>query len=44
MEEDMLQALKLLQSFVSDRENLRKMIEDRFRYFEREEALLIVGL
>jgi hypothetical protein len=37
-------ALKQLHKYVVDRENLRQMIEDKFSYFERDEALKIVGL
>lgn len=37
-------ALRKLHSYISDRENLSKTIEDNFSYFEREEARRIVGL
>ena len=36
--------LRILQRYVQDRENLEKMIEDKFSYFEREKARKIVGL
>lgn len=38
------QVLRRLQLVVSDRQNLRAMIEREFGYFDREEALKIVGL
>lgn len=37
-------ALRKLHAFVVDRENLGKMIEDKFTYFDREKARQIVGL
>lgn len=42
--EEKIRALGRLHSVVSDRENLGKMIEDKFSYFERDEARRIVGL
>lgn len=42
--EEKFKALRRLHSIVSDRENLGKMIEDKFGYFDREEARRIVGL
>ena len=42
--EEKNKVLGRLHSIVSDRENLGKMIEDKFSYFDREEARRIVGL
>lgn len=42
--EEQFKALRKLHSIVSDRENLGKMIEDKFSYFDRPEARRIVGL
>lgn len=42
--ENKFKALRRLHSFVSDRENLEKMIESKFNYFDREEAKSIVGI
>ncbi len=42
--EEKLKALRRLHSFVSDRENLGQMIEDKFNYYDRGEARRIVGL
>lgn len=42
--EEKFKALGRLHSVVSDRENLGKMIEDKFSDFERDEARRIVGL
>lgn len=42
--EEKLKALGMLHSFVVDRENLGKMIEDKFSYFERDEARRAAGL
>ncbi len=42
--EEKLKALRMLHAFVTDRENLRQMIEKKFSMFEREEAFAIVGI
>jgi hypothetical protein len=42
--EEKYKSLTRLHTVVSDRENLGKMIDDRFGHFEREEARRIVGL
>lgn len=42
--EEKFKVLQRLHSIVSDRENLGKMIEDEFNYFDRDEARRIVGL
>lgn len=42
--EGKFKALRLLHATVVDRENLSKMIEDRFSYFDRAEARRIVGI
>ncbi len=42
--EEKYKALQRLHSFVRDQERLGEMINDRFSYFEREEARRIVGL
>lgn len=42
--EDKMTALRKLQAYAVDRENLRAMIEERFSYFDREEARRICGL
>ncbi|WP_374000980.1 DUF4476 domain-containing protein [Bdellovibrio bacteriovorus] len=42
--EGKFKALRLLHTAVVDRENLAKMIEDKFSYFDREEARRIVGI
>lgn len=42
--EEKFKALERLYRIVSDRENLGKMIEDRFSHFDREDARKIVGL
>ncbi|MBC7370046.1 MAG: DUF4476 domain-containing protein [Bdellovibrionaceae bacterium] len=42
--EDKYKALTRLHTFISDRQNLNAMIEDKFSYFERPEAKRIVGL
>lgn len=42
--ENKLWALQRLHNFVSDRENLEKMIEDEFYGFDRREARKIVGI
>jgi len=42
--EEQFKALHKLHSLVRDRENLGKMIEDKFSYFDRQEARRIVGL
>jgi hypothetical protein len=42
--EEKFKALKLLHKYVTDRENLSKMIENEFNYFDQDEAKKIVGL
>lgn len=42
--EGKFKTLRLLHAAVVDRENLGKMIEEKFSYFDRAEALRIVGL
>lgn len=42
--EEKKDALRKLHSVVSDRENLGKMIDDQFTYFERDEARRIAGI
>ncbi|WP_374073336.1 DUF4476 domain-containing protein [Bdellovibrio bacteriovorus] len=37
-------ALRKLHAYVTDKENLAQMIEDKFSYFDRDEARRIVGL
>lgn len=42
--EDKFKVLKRLHPIVSDRQNLKVMIDDEFNYFDREEAYQIVGV
>ena len=44
LKEEKLKALRLLHTYVPDRENLGKMIEDTFGYFDQDEAKKMVGL
>jgi hypothetical protein len=43
-DKDKHKALRLLHSFVTDRQNLSTLIDELFTYFEREEARRTVGL
>lgn len=42
--EEKFKAMGMLRTYISDRENLGQMIEDKFNHFDREEARRIVGL
>lgn len=42
--DEQFRALRRLHTYVTDRENLGKMIEDEFSYFDRDEARNIVGI
>jgi hypothetical protein len=42
--DDKFKALGLLNSTISDRENIGKMIDDKFSYFDREKARQIAGI
>ena len=42
--ENKLKTLRVLHTFISDRENLGQMIEDEFSHFDQEKARKIVGL
>jgi len=42
--EEKLNILRRFHRYISDRENLNKMIEDKFNFFDQDKARQIVGL